>query len=473
MERVIWAKRVIVIISFLLIGFIIYQYLSYPWLWYDEAGQFWISKGLNHYSSPYETPQGLLQVIENNRYYNLDPGGFSILLHFWLFISNESFFIRLFPLLFFICFSFFVYQYIYELTDRKFYAFLCSISFFLWDVTARLMVEVRAYSMEICGIIISLWLLNKYTKYGTISVRHLFFLSLVLCFFCTSRYDFIIYSFGFSIYIYTLILLHKKKTLNILTYSIPLSITVSSIYLITTIYQNSTADKLHYLQYLDELITTYALLYNHLFILFILNGLIVLFHIQNRHKISHLQILSILIPLIVCVLSIMGKCPWDKMRTISVLLLIVINLMVEIGKTKQIPTLVCVIFSFFVMSFIGVIPEYVKGKEGYSYEAFLEIIQKNSKKKIFIDRSFNPSVRYIYEYGRLSKEKKEYADKFYFQIGRKHCFRNGQKLEPKEPIVDGNKLDCEYYLVQNEHKNITKIGDYIYQKKRLDIKRNQ
>lgn len=470
MERVIWAKRVIVIISFLLIGFIIYQYLSYPWLWYDEAGQFWISKGLNHYSSPYETPQGLLQVIDNNRYYNLDPGGFSILLHFWLLISNKVFFVRLFPLFFFICFTYFVYRYVYELTNRKFYAFLCSVFFCIWDVSANLIVEVRAYSMEMCGIALTLWLLNRNRKLSTIRVL---LLSIVLSFFCTSRYDFIIFSFGISLYVSFLIFTQKNRIRNLIIYYSPLLITVYCIYQLMTIYQNSTAEMLYYIPYLNKIITSCGFLYNELFQLFILNGLLVLFNIINKHKISDLQILSILIPFIVCILSFIGKYPWDTKRTISIVILIILNFMVELGKIRYLHTYVCLLFSFFMMNFIGVNPMYVKGKEGYRYYAFLDIIQKKSNYKIFVDRYFNPSVRYLYEYGNLNKEKIGYADKFHFQTGLKHNLKFGQKHKVKvqEPIVDGNQFDCEYYLSNDnvEHKNLIKIGNYIYQKKNVDI----
>ena len=78
-----------------------YNALRNPWLWFDESGQFWISKGLNHYSEVYAASGGLSDVIENNRHYNLDPGGFSVLLYFWLLINDSStFFLRLLPYLF-------------------------------------------------------------------------------------------------------------------------------------------------------------------------------------------------------------------------------------------------------------------------------------------------------------------------------------------------------------------------------------
>ena len=83
------------IILFIIIGiyfislFAISKNLFTPYLWYDEAGQFFISKGLNHDSNPMENEKGITYVVQNNSFYNMDPGGFSILLHFWSKISNS------------------------------------------------------------------------------------------------------------------------------------------------------------------------------------------------------------------------------------------------------------------------------------------------------------------------------------------------------------------------------------------------
>ena len=57
--------------------------LGYRGMWWDEAEQFWISRGLSNYSHPFAAPQGLRHVIWSNRLFNLDPGGYSILLFFW------------------------------------------------------------------------------------------------------------------------------------------------------------------------------------------------------------------------------------------------------------------------------------------------------------------------------------------------------------------------------------------------------
>jgi hypothetical protein len=54
------------------------------YFWLDESGQIWMALGQNHFSSPNSQIQGLRSVLENNAKYNLDPGGYTFLLRFWI-----------------------------------------------------------------------------------------------------------------------------------------------------------------------------------------------------------------------------------------------------------------------------------------------------------------------------------------------------------------------------------------------------
>ena len=66
---------------------------------YDEAMQFWISFGCN--PDQIKMNNGLGEVVNLNQIFNHDHSGFSIILHFWLKISQDLKWIRLLPLLFF------------------------------------------------------------------------------------------------------------------------------------------------------------------------------------------------------------------------------------------------------------------------------------------------------------------------------------------------------------------------------------
>jgi len=138
--------------------------LRTPYLWFDEAGQFFISKGLNHNSIPYSHPNGLLSVIENNKHYNLDPGGFSVLLHFWSYISNYHIWLRLLPFIFFIgvvCSFIFLS---YKWTNNLNIALLIGVIPILTPVVLAMGFEVRAYSMESLGTMLTIVALEHFKK---------------------------------------------------------------------------------------------------------------------------------------------------------------------------------------------------------------------------------------------------------------------------------------------------------------------
>ena len=55
--------------------------LPYAGFWYDEGVQFWMSRGADAYG-PAGTPGGGVgEVMRQNARGNLDPGGFTLLLH--------------------------------------------------------------------------------------------------------------------------------------------------------------------------------------------------------------------------------------------------------------------------------------------------------------------------------------------------------------------------------------------------------
>jgi hypothetical protein len=64
--------------------FLIRNNLFNDYFWLDESGQIWMALGQNHFSSPNSQIQGLGSVLENNAKYNLDPGGYTFLLRFWI-----------------------------------------------------------------------------------------------------------------------------------------------------------------------------------------------------------------------------------------------------------------------------------------------------------------------------------------------------------------------------------------------------
>ena len=68
------SKLFIPIVVLVYIGILLVsaRYFNNPYLWFDEAGQFWISKGLNHDSAPLSECGNVIDVIENNQNYNYE-----------------------------------------------------------------------------------------------------------------------------------------------------------------------------------------------------------------------------------------------------------------------------------------------------------------------------------------------------------------------------------------------------------------
>lgn len=228
--------------------------IASPNLWFDEAGQFWISQGLNHDSAPMSLTGGVKDVIKNNRFYNMDPGGFSILLHFWGKASTAVIWLKTLPMLFFISAMFFYCWCIYLASKNIILSLYLSIAPLLIPSISNMGFELRAYSMEMLGTVLCAYFLIALTN--KITSLRLALVSLVFSLFMFSRYAEVLVTFSASLYILSLIILRKdsltKKIQEIAIYSLPLIVTVVIIYIVSMQYQNPKATNLFYLTYLKH-----------------------------------------------------------------------------------------------------------------------------------------------------------------------------------------------------------------------------
>lgn len=130
-------------------------------LWFDEAGQYWIAKGQNHFSLDIKT-QGIYQILLNNRQSNLDPPLFGLLLHFWSSPNNSIIWLRLLPNLFGIFTLLYIYKTLklfqlnYLLT--VFICLLAWVSFSFIDYAQ----ELRSYSLGMFSTAATFYYLNAY-----------------------------------------------------------------------------------------------------------------------------------------------------------------------------------------------------------------------------------------------------------------------------------------------------------------------
>ena len=402
------------------------QNLNIEYLWFDEAGQFFISKGLNHDSNPLSSTNGLLSVIENNKYYNLDPGGFSILLHFWSYVSNYHIWLRLLPYLFFtgivLCFIYLSYKWL----ANKILALLLGFIPFLTPVLLNVSFEVRAFSMEGLGTVISIVALESLKN--KISYKNLFLWSCVFSFFMTSRYSEIIVIFVASVYTLYLILksssTFRDKLLSALIFSFPLLGTLIYIYFFSLIFQNKNIEPIFYLPYLSNnihlLVTPKNLLFlGAIVLLFILYLLKNRFPIIKKYEI--LLSITISVNLLFIVLSYWGKYPWDPYsdRCISLFILALLSFSLIVGELIKQLFVGYENLKYYLILPVLILFLYLRKENLIQYDKsnFYNNFLKNnilSYNRIYVDRWESPSIRYLFEFGKLKANSNGYPDKFTF-----------------------------------------------------------
>ena len=400
-------------------------------LWFDEAGQFWISKGLNHYSDPLQTPQGVSDVIENNINYNLDPGGFSILLYIWTKASNSFLWLRLLPFLFFtgtiVAFIYLSYKWTKNLKIGLLMGFLP----FLFPSIVSMGIEIRAYSMEYLGVVLAIISIES-LKDKASNFRFFIFGSL-LSIFMASRYSIIIVIFTTSLCMVSLIWIAYKrpqdKALALFLYAFPILITISFIYLFTLSHQNPELSKLFYLPYL---IDDWRLLYkpneNFYYLLFILFLVFILILSLGRKSIiskyQTLLFVAVMSNLLFIALSFMGKYPWMPtaskglpyfMTTLLCFSFILGEILLYYLKKPNSMKYVSLLFVVLASLYIFTNSPSLESKN-QKFILCLENIDYKNTSNIYVDRWNNPVVRYLFEYGILKPlQVDNYPEKFTFQ----------------------------------------------------------
>jgi Predicted membrane protein len=177
--------------AFLLLAPLAVHNLADPNLWFDESGQFWMARGLNHFSAPLSADGSLYDVVQSNRRFNLDPGGFTLLLHYWLGVGNDPAWLRTLPLLFLAATLYFLILAADELTGSLPAAIAAAaVCLAPFDMVLSYGFELRPYSMEAAGVVAAFYFLIRAA--GRPTPGNLWRLGLACSFFLTSRYSFVI-----------------------------------------------------------------------------------------------------------------------------------------------------------------------------------------------------------------------------------------------------------------------------------------
>ena len=442
--------------------------LSNPYLWYDEAGQFWMSMGLNHYSLPFSERGCAPDVINNNRLYNMDPGGFSLILFLWMHISTDIIFVRTLPYLFFLGTCFFLAIISYRETNNKIFALFMMTLPFLMPYVINRAGELRAYSMEMMGMIVGVLLLMRIKQ--RVTFTNILTLSAVLAITCTSRYASVVASFAISLrLLYLLYFQHDFKRLlqYLLVYSIPLISMVLLIYIGMMKFQNSSVEELSYAQYIfsspKALLHPISLVYYSLIIVSVIER-------KRGFAVSEIAICGLFVGTTFFFFSLADKYPWDEIKTMPATILMSFGLMIELHRlfgqnerfVNTITTGVLIVLS---VVWIAKFDRLHRGdRVDRQMTELNDIVTKENFSLLFVDLQYTPGVRYFFEYGNGKNiiSNVDYPHKFYFQTGPNHAFNN----QNKKKIVYANDVNADFYFLKykglpdNVKKHFKRYKDY-------------
>ena len=134
--------------------------VAYTGLWFDEAVQFWISQGSPPFAPPHPPPGGIVDVVRQNGRHNLDPGGFSLLLHIWMKLGRSPTWLRILPLAFLLAGLGAMARLGWVWRRSPLFSLFSAAVPLAYPLILYHATEVRAYSMEFAGVAIGCLLLQ-------------------------------------------------------------------------------------------------------------------------------------------------------------------------------------------------------------------------------------------------------------------------------------------------------------------------
>jgi len=408
---------------------------------YDESVQFWISKGISPDAELGTKEGGIKEVIWNNRNYNLDPGGFSVLLHFWLKISNEQIWMRLLPFLFWFGIIWGVYSILFSLSKNLNFSILGAILLMLYPVFVNTGFEIRAFSMAGFGSVMGVKALLSINNKKSLSYVGLW--GLLLGVLMTSRYAIIPLLLVISLFIMFEIFRSsaniKSKAVSIIAFGIPLLISFMAIYFLSMFDQNKYAEPLHYIPYLSK-DATLLFSYPSILILFSLLLITVLILLSSRLLIQKEIVLiwkfTLIYFLFVIALSFLGIHPWQPfhLRGVSLLLTLFLSLILIFYILVSKITFVRIeLLTLCFTLFLAFANRYkLQDKLGSKNNAVKDIIELSltNNEKVLVDMKESPHLKYHLTYGELVLKRDELIKHLHFTLYKKHQFHgNHETLE--------------------------------------------
>lgn len=415
-----WLRGIAIILPWMIIIFLfVTDNINNPNFWFDESGQFWMAKGLNHFSSPLDKPGNIIAVVSNNETYNLDPGGFTILLHFWTMISTTPIFLRFLPIIFFILSMIFVSKLCLLWYPNNILSYFAGLILLFSKLLSHYAFELRPYSMELFTAILSMYFCYKISlilnnrKYAIIA-------GLSSAILITSRYPAILAIGTLVCIILFEVIFHsntKNNKKNFLYFSTPIAICSFAIYFFMLRKQNPGVNSPAYTNYLmfktgniAEILFSRSSLSVYIPFLALLLLFILTYKKGVLKKYGKYIIYTLILNLVFLGLSIFGKHPWafdtkwdittHAIFVLSILpLLFIIMNIVNLIFSNRIMVQLLFSITIVITSAAWVINYQFKGNDSV-YDNYINC-GVSGDEKILTNINASSTIRYLFEYGPL------------------------------------------------------------------------
>lgn len=419
--------------------------------WYDEGVQFYIAKGLGPYSEKFVPYSGLHDVLFYNRYFNRDPGGFGVLLHFWSMISNHYIWLRLLPFVFYVLTLYFSFKVTLRHTNSFISAVLVTSIFMIHPVFAIETCELRGYSMEMLAVMASLYCIDNWDNNW--SCKRLLILAVILSVFMTSRYSVLIYAFCVSLYIAWRVFKQDKFKAIIVKgvlYGGILLMTITAIWLLSMQY-HLLENGVGYVEggYLGRHLLT--LLSPSLIRFYVLIGILVYDNKKGINTESFLTV-AIIVSIVFVLLSAFNLYPIDERRSMSLTTVqtfaICLAVIMRVNNIKIITRLKwgCIVAA---IGAIVVFPYLNKGRsmQDRKYASFKQLLSElKPGETVFVHRYVAPGVKYMFEEGELKTiDRNMYEKQIYLAKDKTH---SQCEYDLHYEIIAPEDYNATYYVLQ-------------------------
>lgn len=446
--------------------------------WYDESGQFFIAKGLNHASKPYASPGSLLDVIYSNAHFNQDPGGFSIILYFWTLISNNPVWLRFLPFIFFLAAIVFFCLITKKIIGNNKLAVVSGLFVFAL-IQGQQAFLLRPYSMELCAVLVGIWLvLWMQTK---ISIKRAFLAGLLMSVCITARYSMVVVGFVLSCAVLFFILRSKTAFKNKLwiafAYSLPLLVTVACIYVFSMSLQNPDAKPLGYIRYIEiwSWIECVPLALNLV--------LLCTWKWQNSQT-RTLILITLAINVIFLVLGSLKMLPWTIYNNRGQIFVVLTYLMAFNAIVTLLKAYLKILPIIALLAACGTIV-YVNRTFGSTsidgcwwndIAGMLREVYRRGYTNVYVTSHTNPNIRYLFEEGCLkdSASVMGYPQNFKLFEVQEHCMASSNQygnlmiseVDSINRLPIGSIVIDDFSWNASAHPDYVKIGSGIYQRQK-------